>query len=870
MIVLDVSHEGRRRRLSTEAGSLTIGRARSCALRIAEPGIALEHCTLQLEAVKRSGRRGKKWVLILKDHQISELPTLVNGIEVIRAQLGAGDEIRIGATRVRIVDAAVPRAGEVAPAVASPAAAPVLAARRPPAARPDPAAELASAAPPTRRAATTRRVRAVNPEEVASPAVSRTLGWLAAGMAAAIVVLVLLIARGREPTAGAGGKFADGSSGGGSAADLRIYPDATPAGAATTRGARAGRAAAAGPELEPGGEAAEAPVAAPRPGAAPAPDAPAPGGEPPGSPTARLGKREVVLAALEADRLARENDFAGAAEQYRRLLPRTDEPRLADELRDRLVDLERLATARAELAVRLNAEDRDRPPPPIAGSGRQLNVLGARADQGPVVDLNGEVVLPWRQVDARSLANLFPWAFPGARGYLLRGLYLFEFKTDFEKDPLLEELCHASLQRALELEPNRIQEVHAILGRGLGVNSPTGFVYHDRRFMTPERRDRLALAAEAKKHLANLASPRPELRQAAYAHLHAVQDLEMYELFRKVLEARRRQLAHRLADSPTGKKLLGLREDKAAFLEKRDRTLGRIFDTFEYPYPFQPGRGATQEEYQRYLASQEKIDAETRELWKIWEGTRNQLVLTKAFAAEYAELGEVQVELDRFKADQVPPASGNEAIAALGDLTFFLETLKGKVTLATLPMDAAERRLIEYNERVMAYNQKLESDATKPERQQVEVTNRYRSLFGRRALMLNNHLLASARGHSRDMVVRGYFAHEAPDPARRTPQMRMQLAGYELLGGSENIARGASGPEAVHVRWCHSSGHHRNLLDKKWLELGSGNVGAYWTQNFGTRGLDLDRVLAGPEPGVAEKPGPRGVRDSRNPVAGSR
>ena len=41
------------------------------------------------------------------------------------------------------------------------------------------------------------------------------------------------------------------------------------------------------------------------------------------------------------------------------------------------------------------------------------------------------------------------------------------------------------------------------------------------------------------------------------------------------------------------------------------------------------------------------------------------------------------------------------------------------------------------------------------------------------------------------------------------------------------------GPLEVLQRWCHSSGHHRNLLYESHTELGSGQSGNFWTQCFG-------------------------------------
>jgi uncharacterized protein YkwD len=39
--------------------------------------------------------------------------------------------------------------------------------------------------------------------------------------------------------------------------------------------------------------------------------------------------------------------------------------------------------------------------------------------------------------------------------------------------------------------------------------------------------------------------------------------------------------------------------------------------------------------------------------------------------------------------------------------------------------------------------------------------------------------------------------------------------------------------QSSHDAWCHSSGHHRNILNPNWRALGSGKFNTIWTQNFG-------------------------------------
>jgi hypothetical protein len=61
----------------------------------------------------------------------------------------------------------------------------------------------------------------------------------------------------------------------------------------------------------------------------------------------------------------------------------------------------------------------------------------------------------------------------------------------------------------------------------------------------------------------------------------------------------------------------------------------------------------------------------------------------------------------------------------------------------------------------------------------------------------------------------------------------MKKQGY-VGGASENIAQ-AGDPQTAHDMWCHSSGHHRNILSP-WEDQGAGFAGHSWTQNFGSGG----------------------------------
>jgi uncharacterized protein YkwD len=104
-------------------------------------------------------------------------------------------------------------------------------------------------------------------------------------------------------------------------------------------------------------------------------------------------------------------------------------------------------------------------------------------------------------------------------------------------------------------------------------------------------------------------------------------------------------------------------------------------------------------------------------------------------------------------------------------------------------------------------------------------------MFGRAAVLVHDQLTVAAHGHCEDMARIGFFAHDSPVPGKASPVDRIRLTGMKPLGASENIAQ-ASGPSGAHDGWCHSSGHHRNLLAAGWKLLGVGNAGHLWCQNF--------------------------------------
>ncbi len=112
----------------------------------------------------------------------------------------------------------------------------------------------------------------------------------------------------------------------------------------------------------------------------------------------------------------------------------------------------------------------------------------------------------------------------------------------------------------------------------------------------------------------------------------------------------------------------------------------------------------------------------------------------------------------------------------------------------------------------------------------VEYLNEIRLLLGLPVQTIDVKLCTAARGHSKDMVERKFFAHESPVEGKKTPWMRAAAAGTSA--SAENIARGAKTGKAAITQWWYSPGHHRNMLGGQG-RTGLGRYRETWTQLFG-------------------------------------
>ena len=112
----------------------------------------------------------------------------------------------------------------------------------------------------------------------------------------------------------------------------------------------------------------------------------------------------------------------------------------------------------------------------------------------------------------------------------------------------------------------------------------------------------------------------------------------------------------------------------------------------------------------------------------------------------------------------------------------------------------------------------------------------------KRPLMWNPELNEAARFHSEDMRANDHFSHTSYDG---TPFSERISRFYSEGHVGENIAWGYPDPFiAVMEGWMCSPGHRANIMTAGYNELGTGQDGVYYTQNFGGRQDAEHRALS--------------------------
>jgi uncharacterized protein YkwD len=169
-----------------------------------------------------------------------------------------------------------------------------------------------------------------------------------------------------------------------------------------------------------------------------------------------------------------------------------------------------------------------------------------------------------------------------------------------------------------------------------------------------------------------------------------------------------------------------------------------------------------------------------------------------------------------------------QRLGAIGEKT---EDISGKLSTLAQDMDRiAKWELMPGDDAaIMQKNYMVKDQLSAEEYKLVVMTNEYRVMMGRKAVEINVKLCKAARGHSTDMKEKGFFSHDSPVPGKQTYQMRAAKEG--TFAGSENIARTGPRAEDAFWGWFTSDGHHKNMM-APWKQIGVGNNGEMWTENF--------------------------------------
>ena len=364
-----------------------------------------------------------------------------------------------------------------------------------------------------------------------------------------------------------------------------------------------------------------------------------------------------------------------------------------------------------------------------------------------------------------------------------------------------------------------------------------GYVVHEGRYVSPAERDRLVLEATVQAALSQLEATNPTHRAQAYATLLRL-GKPAAQRFRDALKRRRARLVSEIAaaTSFTGtkhkRKLYGMLKDRRA------HALSLIRDAKAYPYP-NPNK-------QNQAEVEKRVDA-VRQVWE------RPFELVVEWDKDLKERMRDLTELDEARSKLDPDFEP--------DLSELADRISKAIDMPAFTPDGKSSGAREYSLKVLGFNERLPTTATKEERNNVRSVNAYRMMMGMRAVKINERLTRAARGHSRHMKRNGYFAHNVPagkgaNAKNRTPGARAKVHGYGG-GVGENIAMGCWSGHDAFLAWFGSSGHHRNMLGR-WTEMGAGRShGSWWTQLFGAAGgrsLKLPDELPRPAEDFAPEP----------------
>jgi uncharacterized protein YkwD len=529
---------------------------------------------------------------------------------------------------------------------------------------------------------------------------------------------------------------------------------------------------------------------------------------------------EVAALMARVPSLEEQGDYVAAATVTRQVAAAVADrdADFAARLELRAADLDRLVALAGSLAAQL-ADGGELELPLRTGrlvrlAGREGSHFVGETSDGPVRVTVAELAADALQMLAES-DRLSPAALLGAAVMLYRD----------GRPADAEQL----LARALRVDPSLQREVYRALASGRGEPvDPGGYELGRDGFRSARQVAAAAAADRLGKDLNRLLRDRAaEEREGFVRKVLGAGPLVIGGLTKKMLHLLQKEI-EQLGNSTLRKQVDKLAEHYRAVEAARAHAKELIFDEQEYFYPYRPPQ-VSSDRFAEYQRVQQEVDRRVAALRDLWEDRHIQIRVPPKLRQTLDRvdwLAQTLRDLSALRGDELNEIEWARALVP-GDsihVQSYCETL-------------ADRRRFERSRRIDRFNELVGRDISAGERALVTLTNEYRRMFGHMPLAVHPKVCIAARSHADEMALLGYFSHFSPTEGRRTPVERMRLAGY--MGGiSENIAA-VGGPSGAHNAWCHSSGHHRNLLSPSHDEFGVGNMDRNWVQNFG-RGRDFE------------------------------
>ncbi len=366
-----------------------------------------------------------------------------------------------------------------------------------------------------------------------------------------------------------------------------------------------------------------------------------------------------------------------------------------------------------------------------------------------------------------------------------------------------------------------------------------GYVEHDDRWVTPLRREFLLREARIGELLVQVSDKKADKRQAAYKELFEIGEPAAVR-FQEQMATRRMALIDEIANSKSFRGSKYKAKLYSALKQRRAAALQLIYDAAAYPYP-NPGK-----------KNQKNVEMLVDRVREVWERPFD---LISAWDPKLRVELEVMTEVDEVLVQLDPDYRP--------DLDVLKDRINESINMPGFTPDGQAAGSRTYSLKVLAYNESLDTTATEQEKDNTRAVNEYRMMMGLRAVRIEERMLRAARGHSKHMREKRYFAHNVPPPhangSNRTPGIRAKLQGYGG-GVGENIAMGPSTGRGAFWAWFGSSGHHRNMLGRGWTEMGCGRSRNYFTQLFGAAGGNrLSAPDKLPAPAAPFAPEPEGT-----------